>query len=162
MLLRIFFLFLFFLFQLAVRDNLLFFGFAPNLLIIGLVLTVKKNNLLDGVLLGAGCGLLYDLVSYGYFGFGIFSLTLSGFLTAFFKKQVFTDNAGSKMLIAFLLTLLNGIISLFVINYFYVPVNLTREFVRVVLPEALCTSVFLGALLLLFYFFGSKTKKVKG
>ncbi|MEI6845910.1 MAG: rod shape-determining protein MreD [Candidatus Firestonebacteria bacterium] len=162
MLIRILILFSGLLFQTAVRDNFLLLGYAPDFLIIGLVLAVKKNNLLDGVLLGAGCGLLYDLVSYSYFGFGIFTLTLAGFFTAFLKKQVFTDNVFSKMLIALLVCLINGIVSLLIINYFYAPVNLTLELVRLVLPVSVYTSVLLTVLLFLYYPFNGKMKKVLG
>ena len=159
---RILILFICFLLQIAVRDNILLFGFAPDFIILGLVLTVKKNDILDGVLLGAGCGLLYDLMAYSYFGFGIFTLTLTGFLTAFFKKHVFTDNIFSKMLIALLVSLINGIISLLAIDYFYTPVNLTMELIRSVLPAAVYTAVILFIPLLVPYFFSGKLKKVFG
>jgi len=162
MLIRVFLLFICFLFQIGIRDNVLLFGFAPDFLIIGLVMTVKKNNLLDGVILGAGCGLLYDLMAYSYFGFGLFTLTLAGFLTAFFKKHVFTDNIFSNMLIALLVSLINGIISLLTINYFYVPVSFTYELVRVVLPVAVYTSVLLSIPLFFYHSFSGKLKKVFG
>ncbi|MFH1075031.1 MAG: rod shape-determining protein MreD [Candidatus Firestonebacteria bacterium] len=162
MLIRVLLLFICFLFQISVRDNVLLFGFAPDFLVLGLVLTVKRNNIIDGVIFGAGCGLLYDLVAYSYFGFGLFTLTLSGFLTAFLKKHVFTDNIFSKMLIALLVSLISGVISLLTINYFYVPVNFTKELIKIVLPVSVYTSVLLSLPLLLYYPFSSKLKKVFG
>ncbi|OGF48374.1 MAG: rod shape-determining protein MreD [Candidatus Firestonebacteria bacterium RIFOXYA2_FULL_40_8] len=162
MLIRVLLLFICFLLQIGVRNNVLLFGFAPDFLIMGFVLTVKKNDILDGVILGAGCGLLYDLIAYSYFGFGIFTLTLAGFLTAVFKKHVFTDNIISKMLIALLVSLINGIITLLIINSFYVQVGITIELVRVVLPVAVYTAVILSVPLFIYYLFSGKLKKVFG
>ncbi|MCX5776432.1 MAG: rod shape-determining protein MreD [Candidatus Firestonebacteria bacterium] len=162
MLIRVFVLFIFFLFQLALRDSFVLWGITPNFLIIGLALTVKKNNLLDGVLIGAGCGLFYDFISYSTFGSGILTLTFAGFLTVFLTKHIFTENKFSKVLIVFLVALLHGAITLFIINYFYARINIAVEIIRLALPVSIYSALLYSLLLLGSYFSDGKFWKKLG
>ena len=155
-------LFVCFLLQASCRDYLLFFGAAPDFIILGLVLIIKKNNILDGVLFGAGSGLVYDLVSYGAFGAGIFSLTLAGFIIAFLKKHVFSDNVFSKALIAFIVTLLYGLLSLLFLNMFYSNINVFGELLRIALPVSLFTALLLFLAVIIYYLFKGNLKKAFG
>ena len=151
-----------FLLQASCRDNLLIFGIAPDFIILGLVLVIKKNSKLDGVLFGAGCGLFYDLISYNTFGTGIFTLTLSGFIIAFLKKHVFSDNIFSNVIITLLAALFNGMLSLVLLQFFYININILNELVRISLPVSLYTSLLLFLIVIIYYLSKGNVKKVLG
>ena len=125
------------------------FGLTPDFIIIGLVLLASKNDVLDGIKIGVIAGLLQDLVSYGYFGMGLFVKTLSGFSAAFLKKQIFSDNILSKMAIAFIVVIINGAATLIFMNMFYFHINIIKELITVTLPTAVYTGVMLGLILII-------------
>ncbi len=151
-----------FLLQASCRNYLIIFGVAPDFLILGLVLAVGKKNLLEGILLGAGCGVVYDLLSYGAFGTGIFSFTLAGFVIAFLKKQVFSDNVISGVLIALIVTLLNSLLALLLVNFFYIGIDLLGELLRVALPVSIYTSLLLFLVVTIYYLSKGNVKKAFG
>ncbi len=151
-----------FLLQASCRKYLLFSGIAPDFIILGLVLAIKKNDLLDGTIYGAGCGLFYDLISYGTFGAGVFTLTISGFIIAFLKKHVFSDNVFSKILITLIITLVSGFLSLSFLYLFYTKINVLSELLRITLPLALSTSFVLFLAVVIYYLSKGNVKKAFG
>ncbi len=60
---------------------------VPNLLIILLVFFTLKNGQIYGTILGSIFGLLFDIVTGGFLGSTMFSLTLSGFVAGYFYSE---------------------------------------------------------------------------
>lgn len=146
MLSRLFVIFVCFLLQSSSFISI--FNIQPNFILIGIVIVTLKNDLLDGIKIGLFAGLFQDIISYGTFGMGLFTKTLSGFFAALLKKQIFSDNILSKMLIVFLVTLLDGATSLILINLFYTKVNILNALYSTTLPIAICSGLILGVFLL--------------
>lgn len=145
---KIIIIFVCFLLQSSSGNFLSMFNILPDFIVIGIVLITSKNNILNGVKIGVAAGLVQDLLSYGAFGTGLFVKTLDGFFAGFFKKQIFSDNILSSMVIVSLIVVLNGLFSLIFMNIFYTRINILKELYFLTLPAAVCTGLFLGAVLL--------------
>ena len=142
-------LFVCFLLQSTSANFVSVFGIVPNFILIGIILLVSRKDLFDGIRLGVFVGLLQDLLSFGYFGIGLFVKTLSGFSTSFFKKQIFSDNIISKMIIVVISVIINGISTVIFISAFYKKIDIYKDIITVTLPAAVYTSLILGAILLI-------------
>ncbi|MFH1823935.1 MAG: rod shape-determining protein MreD [Candidatus Firestonebacteria bacterium] len=147
MIIRLIVIFVCFLFQSSSFISI--FNISPDFILIGVVLVVLKNDVVDGIKIGIFAGLLQDVLSSGTFGIGLFTKTLSGFFAALLKKQIFSDSLLSKMLIVFLVVLINGASSLILMSLFYVKINIFNELYSITLPTAVYTSLLLCVLLLL-------------
>ena len=122
---------------------------TPDFVLICIVIVTVKDEISSGLKVGALAGLIQDLISNGTFGMGLFVKTFSGFIAAFSKKQIFSDNIVSKMFIVLIVTLVDGIISLFLLNIFYARISVMKEFLTLTLPMAVYNGILLGVILLI-------------
>jgi len=87
---------------------------SPNLLILLLVFIALKVGQIRGTLIGFLIGLIFDFVSGGVVGSGMFAYTISGFTAGYFfdENNIGEDISFTKLLgIIFLVSLVN--------NFFY-------------------------------------------
>jgi len=101
--------------QLTIIPFIAIGAIVPNLLIILLVFFTLKNGQIYGTILGSILGLLYDIVTGGFLGSTMFSLTLSGFVAGYFysdTRQEFYTTTYFFLLIVFITSFANSFLTL--------------------------------------------------
>ncbi|MBI3989838.1 MAG: rod shape-determining protein MreD [candidate division NC10 bacterium] len=99
--------------------------------------------------LGLLFGLSQDALSGGPLGLKVFSLSLMGFLTAHFSEKLYTTAILPRFMLLALIAVLSGTTTLLLLRFFLDLDPLLPTFLRIVLPEALLTTV-VGLLVLVF------------
>ncbi len=136
--------------QASLGRELAVLGAAPNFLVIGLIFTASKKGPVDSMIrCGLPLGLMQDFVSSGYFGMGLTLQAVNGFFAGLLIKQTYSDNYVSKAGIAALVTLIDGLASLILLNSYYGGLNLFTHFFLYTIPCALYTGLLMLGLLAL-------------
>ena len=117
-------------------------GAGPDFLVLALVLVSSKKGPVDSMIrYGLPLGLMQDFASSGYFGLGLTVQAVNGFFAGLLLKQTYGDNYISKAGIAALVTLINGVVSILIINSFYGGLNILVHFFFYTVPCALYTGL---------------------
>ncbi len=81
----------------------------PNIVLIYILIYTIRYGQISGTLFGFWVGFLFDIVSGGFIGSGMFAFTLSAFIAGYFYKEDYLDvihNIKVFLLIVFLLATL--------------------------------------------------------
>ena len=97
--------------QLIVGRYLTFFGVGPDFLFIYVVAVSFSMGPLTGEALGFLLGLMTDVLGARLFGMQSFLFTLAGYTAGVLRRRVDSERPGSQCLIAFVATLLYGLVS---------------------------------------------------
>ena len=102
----IFLFVIFFVLELTLARNIVFFQTSPDLMLILVVFAGLRQGILYGAILGFAGGLTKDIFFSAFPGLGAFSLTLIGSLSGLFSRRIFYQNVFLQVLIIFIATFL--------------------------------------------------------
>ena len=134
------FLLLFAVLQPTWHEKLAFFGIIPNLFLIYLVVVCCFCKRKEGVILGFVFGLVFDLLQGRIIGLSAILMMILAFYITYFFSSVIRNNT-------IFITLLIVLISVILYELFYYVIvflgdlHLRTVFVKVLLPECLCSSI---------------------
>lgn len=85
--------------QTTILDYIGILGVKPNLLLTLVVAVALLSGPLDGGIIGLWCGVLFDIVGYGGFGFHAIFYLYTGVVIGVLSRRYFRDNILLNMLI---------------------------------------------------------------
>ncbi|AGB41892.1 rod shape-determining protein MreD [Halobacteroides halobius DSM 5150] len=125
---------LFFIVQSLSSFQNLFYGVAPDLLLILLVFLAVNYGKTAGGIAGFIMGLLQDLFSGGLFGINAICKALVGYLFGFLKGNIYQDKLLVPPFLSFLATVINQLLIISFANYLLMAMPLEEIFRVVIIP----------------------------
>jgi len=143
------FIFLTILLQETVFNHLAILGIKPDIpLILSYGIGLYKGEM-KGLLFGGFIGLMVDASTGILLGPNLTGKAIVGFSSGYIKGKIFRVTHGVNLILLFILSLLEGFINLLLINIFIVSSPVEEAFLRIILPQAIYSSIF-GVLILMF------------
>jgi len=126
-------------------------GVIPDLILILLVYYSISRGQLYGTVLGAGYGLLIDLISGNLLGLSMLSKTIAGFVAGYFTGESKKDTNVSTYNFS-LIVLLCSIIDTIVFTFFS-TFDLQTNILSILFEQALLPSLYTAVVSILFIFY---------
>lgn len=138
----IFTIIIFAIFEVTILDYFKIFNVKPNILLILVVGLSLSFELRWAIFFSALCGILKDIFSINTFGINTLLFPLWGFLTIELSKKISIDNNFIRIIIIFIIAVLNNIITRLILSYLgkLIPVGI---FLRITFSESLYTALIL-------------------
>ena len=113
--------------QTTVLKNLAFKGVKPDLVLIILVIFSNYFGTVRGELIGAGTGIIQDLLSLSPLGFNVILNSVTGYLSGLTKGKIFLDPLITPVVLVSVFTLLKETVS-FLLLAVFIPDNTGQVF----------------------------------
>ncbi len=142
-------LFLVFVLQVAVADNIAIAGVAPNLFMLSTIFFAIRGGAMAGAVLGFVFGLVSDATNITLFGSQTFMMTLIGTLAGRLTRKVDEEKYSAQMVLVFLMSLANFLGLLFLESLFGGNARRYRDWAMILSPiysTLLCPVFFWGLL----------------
>ena len=126
------------------------YGIQPDLVLIVVLYFAITSEEDRGVLIGAGLGLLQDILSGGILGLNLFTKGMIAFLVGELRNNIVIDNVLSRVTIIFFSAVLEGLLCLGIFKVLFHQEAIFAIFSGVVLGRAFYCSV-VGVFLMAFF-----------
>ena len=126
------------------------YGIQPDLVLIVVLYFAITSEEGRGVLIGAGLGLLQDILSGGILGLNFFTKGVIAFLVGGLRNNIVIDNVLSRITIIFFSAVLEGLLCLGIFKVLFHQEAIFVMFSGIVLGRAVYCSV-VGVFLMAFF-----------
>jgi rod shape-determining protein MreD len=134
--------FLLLILQVTVLPSFLREPFVPNFLLLQMVyLAVKEEMGLSGAFLAFFLGLLLDTFSGIYLGLSGFSFLAIYLVLRLLRDQLYTDSSTLMVVVAFLATIVHGLLSLLLLLLFSSANGIYSTLLAALIPQALVSAL---------------------
>lgn len=128
--------------QIALAPNVAIRGAIPNFLLVAVVCVAMLTDSRTGCLVGFFCGLLFDLVGIGPLGVMTATLTLVGYLTGYFAKNLITESLTATMIFLVVCALISELIYCIFLAITGEVASFGQSLYMRVLPSAVYDTIF--------------------